>query len=101
MFQLLQHKRISFTGLFSFTFPANIYQFKVNNRNAGKRYEIYSKLTFPSVAIADFEDVNVCWVTIIYHGSNSCQFDIYLISEFSCGDYTDKKIYEYTNGKLG
>ena len=66
--------------------PANIYLFKVNNRNTGKRCEICSKLTiktperrhwrrscvfivnfehiftpFSSVFIADFEQVNVDW----------------------------------------
>ena len=57
--------------------PANIYLFKVNNRNTRKRCEIRSKLTiktpqrhsgvfivtyittFSTVSIADFEQVNV------------------------------------------
>ena len=43
--------------------------FKVNNRNTRKRCEICSKLTinnnipFPSLFIARFEQVNVCWVS--------------------------------------
>ena len=66
---------------------ANIYLFKVNNRNTSGRWEIRSKLTikttercywrrsdvfvvnfehislFPSVSVVDFEQVNVSWVT--------------------------------------
>ena len=48
-------------------FPANIYLFKVNNRNTGKRYEIYLKLTIKTterrhwrrsgVVIVDFEHI--------------------------------------------
>ena len=39
----------------SFKFPANIYLFKVNNRNTTKRCEICSKLTtFCGVSIVDF-----------------------------------------------
>ena len=48
--------------------PANIYLFKVNNRNTRKRCEICSKLTiktpvrrFSSASIFDFEHVNVSW----------------------------------------
>ena len=59
--------------------PANIYLFKVKNRNTRKRSEICSKLTiksterrqrrrfycyftpFSSVSIIDFEQVNVSW----------------------------------------
>ena len=50
-------------------YPANIYLFKVNNRNTRKRSEINSKLTiktystpFSSVSIVEFEQVNVSWV---------------------------------------
>ena len=43
--------------------PANIYSFKVKNRNTEKRCEICSKLTikthFSSVSIVDFELVNI------------------------------------------
>ena len=49
---------------------ANIYFFKFNNRNTRKRCEVCSKLTiktpegpFSSVSIADFEQVNVSWVS--------------------------------------
>ena len=48
--------------------PANIYLFKVNNRNIKKRCEIYSKLTIKtpeqchSVSIVDFEQVHISWV---------------------------------------
>ena len=49
--------------------PANIYLFKVNNRNTKRRCEICSKLTiktperlhFFSVSVADFGQVNVGW----------------------------------------
>ena len=51
---------------------ANIYLFKVNNRNTRKRCEICSKLTiktyfpsFSSVSIVDFEQVNVGWESIV------------------------------------
>ena len=56
-------------------YPANIYLFKVNNRNTRKRYEIYPNLIknirtvsmksfscftpFSSVSVVDFEQVNV------------------------------------------
>ena len=46
--------------------PANIYLFKVINRNTGKRCELCSKLTikhltpFSNVSVVDFEKVNVC-----------------------------------------
>ena len=65
--------------------PANIYLFKLNNRNTRKRYEIRSKLTiktperrrsgvfivnfertshlFSSVSIVEFEQLNVNWAT--------------------------------------
>ena len=46
--------------------PANIYLFKVNNRKARKRCEIYSKLiiktterSVSSASFVDFEQVNV------------------------------------------
>ena len=72
-----------YTGTNSLT---NIYLFIINNSNARKRCEIYSKLTiklpqrcstafivtfehvsylftlFSSVSIVGFEQVNVCWV---------------------------------------
>ena len=53
--------------------PANIYLFKVSNRNSRKRYEICSKLTiktpelqhiftpFSSVSIVELEQVNITW----------------------------------------
>ena len=58
--------------------PANIYLFKVDNRNTRKKCEICSKLTiktpgdfivnfeyisqlFHNVSVNDFELVNVCW----------------------------------------
>ena len=69
--------------------PANIYLFKVNNRNTRKRCEIYSKLAIKtperrqwhrsdvfivnfehvsylyfSVSIVDFEQVNVSWISV-------------------------------------
>ena len=58
--------------MFSGGISANIYLFKVNNRNTGKRCEICSKLTiktpllsyfppFSSVSIVDFEQANVFW----------------------------------------
>ena len=46
--------------------PANIYLFKIINRNTGKRCELCSKLTikhltpFSNVSVVDFEKVNVC-----------------------------------------
>ena len=58
-------------------YPANIYLFKVNNRNTRKRCEICSKLTiktplvfllltyftlFSTVSIIELEQVNVTWV---------------------------------------
>ena len=46
-------------------YPANIYRFKVNNRNTRKGCEIFSKLTiktFSSASIVDFEQENVSWV---------------------------------------
>ena len=59
---------------------ANIYLFKVNNRNARKRCEVSSKLTiilllltlsnftpFSSVSFVDFEQVNVSWAASISH----------------------------------
>ena len=71
-------------------FPANIYLFKVSNRNTRKGSKICSKLAiktserrhsrhsdvfivnfehvsnlFPSVSIVDFEQVNVSWVATI------------------------------------
>ena len=52
-------------------FAVDIYLFKVNKRNARKRFEINSKLTiqtteslftsFSSVSIVDFEQINYCW----------------------------------------
>ena len=54
--------------------PTNIYLFKVNNRNIGKRCEICSRLTIKtperrhwhhwhsSVSIVDLEQVNVSWL---------------------------------------
>ena len=43
--------------------PANIYLFKVNNRNTRRMHEIGSKLTiktpFSSVSVIDFERLNV------------------------------------------
>ena len=52
-------------------FAVDIYLFKVNKRNARKRFEISSKLTiqtteslftsFSSVSIVDFEQINYCW----------------------------------------
>ena len=52
-------------------FPANIYLFKVNNRNTRKRCEICSKLTitftpFSGVSIVDFEHVIVSWVNVLF-----------------------------------
>ena len=69
-------------------FPANIYLFKIKNRNTKKRCDVCSKLTvktldrhhrrrssdfvvnfehishlFSSVSIVDFEQVNISWVT--------------------------------------
>ena len=47
--------------------PANIYLFKVNNRNTRKRCEIFSKSTiktpepFSSISIVDFEQGNISW----------------------------------------
>ena len=60
-------------------YPANIYLFKVNNRNTRKRCEICSKLTikhqndelwthftpFSSVSFVDFEQVNISWVVFM------------------------------------
>ena len=53
-----------------FSFPANIYLFKVNNRNTRKRCEICSKLTIAtpeqhvsSFSIVDFGKVNISWLT--------------------------------------
>ena len=53
-------------------YPANIYLFKVNNRNTTKRCEICSKLikiserrqltSFLSVSTVDLEQLNVNWV---------------------------------------
>ena len=73
--------------------------FKVNNKNTGKRYEIFSKLTvktpeqlqwrrsgvfivdikhvltpFSSVSIVDFEQVNVSWE----HGQSSQKTDYWV-----------------------
>ena len=54
-----------FTQLFSSaeSIPANIYFFKVNNRNTRERCDICSKLTikttFSIVSIVDFKQVNV------------------------------------------
>ena len=50
-------------------FPANIYLFKVNNRNTRNRCVICSKLItyfapFSSVSIVDFEQVNVSRVNV-------------------------------------
>ena len=71
--------------------PANIYLFKVNNRNTRKRYETYSKLTvkipercqwhrfgvllltlnrfvtFSSVSVVDFEQVNGSWECVKFY----------------------------------
>ena len=62
-------------------FPANIYLFKVNNRNTEKRCEIYSKLTiktperrqFFSFSIVDFEQVKARWLTTfqVYRNQNT------------------------------
>ena len=76
-------------------FPANIYLFKVNNRNSRKRCELGSKLTiktparrrrrsglfidnsepiskpFSSVSIVDFEQVNVCWIRKSFRESSN------------------------------
>ena len=75
--------------------PANIYVFKVNNRNTRTRCEIYSKLTiktpktsfccfysklwtystpFSSVSIVDFEQVNVSWdnYSVVKFSKQSC-----------------------------
>ena len=46
------------------TYPANIYLFKVNNRNTWKQCEICSKLTKSNVSTVGFEQVNVGWVDI-------------------------------------
>ena len=63
-------------------FPANIYLFKVKNRNTRKKCEICSKLTvtsygcfycqfwtyslpFSSASIVDSEEINFSWVKII------------------------------------
>ena len=50
-------------------FPANIYMFKVNNRNTRTRCEICLKLTvktpFSRVFIVDFEQVHVSWVLFL------------------------------------
>ena len=47
-------------------YPVGNYMFKVNNRNARTRCEIYSKLTITtpssSVSINNFERVSVGWV---------------------------------------
>ena len=46
-------------------YPANIFLFKVNNRNTRKRCEICSKLIKTPErrhSIVDFEQVNVSWV---------------------------------------
>ena len=60
------------------TYSANIYMFKVNNRNTRKRFEIYWNLSiktpeqphwpirtyfipFSSASVVYFEQVNVCW----------------------------------------
>ena len=45
-------------------FPANIYLFKVNNRNTRKICEICSKLT---IVFTDFEKLNVSWVAVIIY----------------------------------
>ena len=49
-------------------YPANLYLFKVNNRNTRKRYEICSELSIQApeqrqwcVSVVDFEQVNVGW----------------------------------------
>ena len=62
-------------------FPANIYFFKVNNRNTEKRCDIYSKLTiktperrqFFSFSIVDFEQVKARWLTTfqVYRNQNT------------------------------
>ena len=81
----------------TFPNPANIYQFKVNNRNTRKRPDICSKLTvklperchwgrscvslltlnyftpFASFLIVEFIQVNVCWENYLRFYS----FDIY------------------------
>ena len=45
-------------------YSANIYLFKVNNRNTRKRCKICSKLTIKtSISIVEFEQINVNWVT--------------------------------------
>ena len=50
-------------------FPANIYLFNANNRNARKRckntFKVNNKNTFSSVSIVNFEQVNVSWVILI------------------------------------
>ena len=54
-----------------FLFPANIWVFKVNNRNTKIRYERFFIINFEQishivycsgVSIVDLEQVNVCWV---------------------------------------
>ena len=54
-------------SLFPGIYPANMYLFKVNNRNSRKRCEISLKLTIKTpgvsvVSVVDFEQVNVSWV---------------------------------------
>ena len=54
--------------------PANIYLFKVTNRNTRKRCEICSKLTIKKperrVSIVDFEQVNIYWDLAFFRASD-------------------------------
>ena len=83
-------------------FPANIYLFKVNNRNGRKRCEICSKLTIKTllkllyltllsnVFIDEIEQVNHFWVLytkLIRIQSSSCIYNLCKSSDMVAAEY--------------
>ena len=84
-------QRYGYTDQIKCTIQANIYLFKVNNRNTGKSCEICLKLTIKtpeqqwpcsSVSIFGFKHVFVYWIWLFWHsGENAMKA---LLTRISC-----------------